>query len=742
MSWGDTEVYEVLVLADASESAEEGQVVFSAIVDPRMEFGDMSEVTVHALRDKALDLSSTEWQLGTAKVTVPEPGLLIGVVSLHEGIVADQHQQALFQIPIEMPEKAYHGVCFGVASFAITLKTIKTDEFMDPVALVDSSTLWHDGYAMEYEILDQLAMEVHIVADEMRGQMVDPAIEEGKFAGSSLFDAMEAAEPFDVGDFLLFITAYPLSYRGKTWSFAEIYGTWLMNGTPERQEAWAPSTEGQAGIGAQLEADPSTGYIRVTAISGLAHGNPEAIALANADTSNEVLAVGDLILAVDGESTFRKSVEEVEEWLLDEPFSHAGIDAFSMDHRKKWVAVMQMVLPEDPLWVYLDVPIPQPLRLFPTRIADKYGFIDAVGRTVVQPKFDGFQGANIGGSLTFSHGLAPIEVEDVWGFINLEGTVVIPPQWPTVDDFQEGVAAVFAGGRFDGFHKMSFIDTMGNEVIPPTYYDPGMYADFSEGLAQVRTDANNYQRVGFIDKSGELVIPCEWYLPNKFKEGLCATQTEEDGKYGYIDKTGSWVLEPQYDKTEDFSDGVAVVQKGDTHYVIDKRGTTVATLEARPWPRPFRYDRLKAVKDGKYGYFDRSWEIVIPCQYVDARPFYGGLAAVTLTGEKEEDGPFVLGGWHFISPDGETVIPGPFEDVRWFADGVCWVVVDGLWGLIDTTGDWLILPEYDNQDDRFNFGEFMYGISQVAIRRPGEFLPETYFMYIDKQGDIVWQPEE
>jgi len=62
------------------------------------------------------------------------------------------------------------------------------------------------------------------------------------------------------------------------------------------------------------------------------------------------------------------------------------------------------------------------------------GMIDARGRVVIPPCFDGIT--------DFSEGLATFERDGLWGYANAAGEVVIPPVFPWADPFHEGLAWV------------------------------------------------------------------------------------------------------------------------------------------------------------------------------------------------------------------------------------------------------------------------------------------------------------
>jgi hypothetical protein len=114
-----------------------------------------------------------------------------------------------------------------------------------------------------------------------------------------------------------------------------------------------------------------------------------------------------------------------------------------------------------------------------------WGFIDAKGTVIVEPKF---QRAS-----RFSQGLAAACAGNRWGFINKTGKWAIPPQFDQAQDFCEGLALVAVK---DAAGKMSYgyIDTLGRTVVKPRR---GIVSAsrFSEGLASLAVARAWYERL-------------------------------------------------------------------------------------------------------------------------------------------------------------------------------------------------------------------------------------------------------
>jgi len=104
--------------------------------------------------------------------------------------------------------------------------------------------------------------------------------------------------------------------------------------------------------------------------------------------------------------------------------------------------------------------------LFLVRRAQQWGFMDARGNTVIQPRFDdaGY----------FYNGLARAKVGKLWGFTNETGRIVVSPQFEAAGDFREPLAPVRVG------KKLGYIDPNGRMRIAPAFQGA---AAFREGLA-------------------------------------------------------------------------------------------------------------------------------------------------------------------------------------------------------------------------------------------------------------------
>jgi CHAT domain-containing protein len=80
-------------------------------------------------------------------------------------------------------------------------------------------------------VLDALVAEIHARAD-IAGEVYTQRLEGGRFHGKTLSEAFAATGPAEVLAFFEFVREFPGKYMCDTWKLVEVYGTWIVNGSP------------------------------------------------------------------------------------------------------------------------------------------------------------------------------------------------------------------------------------------------------------------------------------------------------------------------------------------------------------------------------------------------------------------------------------------------------------------------------------------------------------------------------
>jgi len=170
-----------------------------------------------------------------------------------------------------------------------------------------------------------------------------------------------------------------------------------------------------------------------------------------------------------------------------------------------------------------------------------YGAIDTQGKTVIPFEYQALADFHDGFATAARPPKDLENYESKYGLINKQNEVVIPFMYESMGNLSESLIAV----KKDG--KWGYVDTKNKAIIPITLkYE--MVNDFSDGLAAVFSYEENSDNLkyGYIDKTGKLVIPMQFikaYWDDSegiidFNNGI-AVVNDKEGRTFCIDKKGS-----------------------------------------------------------------------------------------------------------------------------------------------------------------------------------------------------------
>lgn len=189
---------------------------------------------------------------------------------------------------------------------------------------------------------------------------------------------------------------------------------------------------------------------------------------------------------------------------------------------------------------------------------NKYGYIDSKGKLVITPKFDK--------AWSFQDGLAVVQIDGKWGYIRPNGTYAIKPIYDEAWGFSEGLAKVQKND------KVGFINNKGIAIIPIKY--DNSYHWFDDGLTAVSIK----DKWGIINTKGVLITPLEYdYATSPSGERILVGKKQKDETmlYGFLNTKGKIIIKPQYTDAEEFHHGIALVEKDNVRYYINKKGEQV-----------------------------------------------------------------------------------------------------------------------------------------------------------------------
>lgn len=266
----------------------------------------------------------------------------------------------------------------------------------------------------------------------------------------------------------------------------------------------------------------------------------------------------------------------------------------------------------------------------------------------------------------FYQGYAVMKYEGRFGLSDFEGEVVIPAAYEGVGFLSEEIPVVPVCENKRWYYLNTKIH---KKIVPDDSYE--YLGVISEDTAVVMKN----KKYGYADT--EIVPKTElaWDFASNFKHGAAAVK--RDGKWALLDASFEMITDYIYEdiavSESGFCSGMERIfaKTKDGYCLLDTSGKRVGDGIYED-ARPFETDALAAVKkNGKWGFVNTSGELVIDCQYDDARSFTQGVAAV-----KKKDK------WGYINASNEMIIKPAFEDAYPFCEKGTAPVKNEYWHFI------------------------------------------------------------
>ena len=347
---------------------------------------------------------------------------------------------------------------------------------------------------------------------------------------------------------------------------------------------------------------------------------------------------------------------------------------------------------------------PPGYHLFPVVLDGKMGYIDSSGKMIIEPIF--------WVAYEFSEGLAAARLNGTYGYINTSGQFVIPPQYDYATAFVDGLAIVYKNGKPFYINKQGYKPF---QVVFP------YISQFENGRAIVRSETGKY---GLINRKGEVIVRPQYFRIHPFVDGTAVVfKNREAGAgslVGIIDTMGNYIIPfGKYDKIADLSDGYFTVSVSGkkrqgvetTQYgLVNKKGMLVFLKELpdNSWidgdvqeglVKINLYKNWIASDDASFdtdlsyeGFMNLEGEVVIndtTFEYV--YPFADHRAIVQSNGMREN---------MIIDRRGKNVLDLVFNKIigNTFREGFALASLDHQYGVIDTHGQFIVRPQFNNVD--------------------------------------------
>ena len=354
----------------------------------------------------------------------------------------------------------------------------------------------------------------------------------------------------------------------------------------------------------------------------------------------------------------------------------------------------------------------------------KFGFIDSSGKIAIKPIYEMVH--------KFSEGLAAVRVSGRYGFIDVYGNIVIAPAYDYATEFREGLAFVYNDG------KAMCIDGTGNIAFKTSYVQATI---FKNGRSLTLTAS---KKMGCIDRSGSLVVDTVYSAISQFKDGLAVAWQFSDrhgrDKVCIIDESGKVVVPfGKYSDIQGPFDGRFYVQ------ISRKRGkeSIDAVLDSRGW--------ITYQLNSRYIWFDQKISngimIAAPAEEESDESDYSFMTFkgeliydrdVDLAYDFNENFGFYRNEnnkYSFINRQGKVIAQDVYDDIvePGFTDGMALVKEDDKWGLIDTTGAYILKPQLKS----------VYGIANGYVITMDESDTTSYYPkygLVDLDGKTIIPP--
>jgi hypothetical protein len=344
---------------------------------------------------------------------------------------------------------------------------------------------------------------------------------------------------------------------------------------------------------------------------------------------------------------------------------------------------------------------------------DVLGVIDKTGAWVFQTSYEALEFARILGSYSTAESAVGwhFKKSGRWGLLNLDGRIVVDAdfdvpvqvcayggflasknkEWLRIkkdgSPLQPANGLVIAGCNSRPPYTLSvngkfgLIDAEGHSVTPLHF----------EAITWTGAQFRNVKLGG---KWGRIALDGRWLIEPKFdylSNDVDLLVAAVDGKRGFMRADGTWLIEPKFD--------AARIRNAETAFVTISGATGLMRLK------------------------DQSW-IILPRPGTLCDIYRGGFLS---RGEGKRA---------FLSPEGETWIDIDADRIGLALDlGLLVFLRNGKWGLVDTAGQVMVEPQYD--DLRF----FDRGIAWAksgdrwcAIDRRGKTVPHIGCADADPTG--------
>lgn len=243
----------------------------------------------------------------------------------------------------------------------------------------------------------------------------------------------------------------------------------------------------------------------------------------------------------------------------------------------------------------------------------KHGFRDQDGKVVIPPKY-----FNAG---LPSEGLIPVAVEaNTWGYINERDSMVIPPVFGYALKFINGTAEV----KIPDSNRLYLINTQGHWVLPP---DSDLFMREQVNRNVIIVGKKDAGLMGIYNNRGKEILPVKYQTVRSMGNGFIMASI--NGQSGLADSTGALVLPCEYDRLYPSAYRICLTeQNGRYGLFAPDHGVLLPCKYEQIGFLEEENDWIRVRQNGKWGWVDKTGNVMISCRFDATTPFQNGRAKV------------------------------------------------------------------------------------------------------------------
>ena len=322
----------------------------------------------------------------------------------------------------------------------------------------------------------------------------------------------------------------------------------------------------------------------------------------------------------------------------------------------------------------------------------------------------------------FYKDLAYFEKDGLIGLANRD-RILIPARFEAVDVFRNGFAYVEQGG------KRGIIDISGTIRVEPQY----------SSISDLNFDSyfllySEHAGISILDISSNSILNIDAWSAHALNKRFIQVKTGNSNLYGVLDLAGKTILESQFEeihnafwRDKNFKNDCNLfsVQKNGKWGVIDEQGTTIVPMNwdsTEGWYHDNDENLFIVNQGGLYGIINSANEIIIDPQYLEISALQDDVSLVKASN----------GLWGLLDKFGKYIVKPTWQDVnasRVSSEGMVGVqAANGLWGYVDHTGNFIIEPQWSESR------QFIEGHALVVTE-------SGWWRLIDQSGQYIIEPE-